>query len=239
MNQERKPHVDPESPETIERLDKLEQQLKATRPQSPQLDLASLQRIADDDALDTLVERAPDRKPIHALPGSKRSASGRVLAIASSWVCGAGVGALVMFVLMSRTETTPDPGDRVVHVRQETPESIAEESIVDSSSEQHNADRQENVLSPVKPFDVNGSILTMGRDPLRQWGAAYLSDGPTLQVGMYLGRHSERHADRTHEKRREYSGQPTGSTSTLEFESPVSRRELMQEFLGESTGAAL
>jgi hypothetical protein len=238
MNQERKPHVDLESPETRERLDKFEQRLKATRPQSPQLDLASLQRIADD-APDTLVERAPDRKSIHALPGSKRSASGRVLVIGSSWVCGAGVGALVMFVLMSRTEATSVPGYHIVHVRQETPESVADDAIVDSSSKQHNSDRRENVSSPVKPFDVNGSMLTMGRDPLRQWGAAYLSDGPTLQVGIYLGRHGERAADQTNEKRRQYSGQATGSTSVLEFESPVSRRELMQEFLGESAGAML
>jgi hypothetical protein len=144
-----------------------------------------------------------------------------------------------MFVLMSRTETTSVPGDHIVHVRQETPESVADDAIIDSSSKQHNSDRRENVSSPAKPFDVKGAMLTMGRDPLRQWGSAYLSDGPTLQVGMHLGRHGERAADRTIEKRREYFGQSTGSTSALEFEGPVSRRELMQEFLGESAGAVL
>ncbi|MBI2478041.1 MAG: hypothetical protein HYV60_05160 [Planctomycetia bacterium] len=156
-------------------------------------------------------------------------------------MCGAGVGALVMFVLMSRTGTTPASKDHAVRIRPETPESMSDEAIVDSPSEQLNPDRPEKGLSPVKPFTrvVDRSVLTMESDPLRQWESTYLSDGPTLQVGMYLGRHGERPAQRMYKQQRENFGSQPGSPPAIESESPVSRRELMQEFLGESAAAVL
>lgn len=244
MNLERKPHVDPESPETRERLDKLEQRLKATRPQSPLLDLASLQRIADDDALDTLVERAPDRKPIHALPGSKRSASGRVLVIASSWVCGAGVGALVMFVLMSRVMPRPDQSGDIVHIKQETPASSTDDPITGIPTEERDPHRRDDTPAAVKSLrrDAGDVMLTRAREPFAQPGLNYLSDGSPLRAGAYLRRNGERLMRPTQgaiESLRDHSDWWTNSTPAPAAESPVTRRELMQEFLGESAGAVL
>ena len=238
MNQKRKSPTEPmlqsESPDTRDRLDQLEKRLKATRPRSPQLDLASLQRMANAATSGAMVELAPDRKPLPILHRDKGRIVGRALLITSSWVCGAGVGALVMFVLMSRTAVPPDPIGPIVHIHQERPQPIADEAIVDPFVEQRDSDQRDEVPETANPTwpDFNRSMLTMGHNPLRQWESSYLSDGPTLQVGMYLGRHGERRVDRTNVKRREYTGQPTGSTHAPESESPVSRRELMQEFLG-------
>lgn len=244
MNQERKSPVDPilepESPEVLERLEKFERRLQAARPQMPQLDLAALQRIADDISAETIVELAPDRK----LPGRKRRISGRVLAIASSWVCGAVVGALVMLVFMSRAMPQPDQSGDIVHIEQETPASSTDDSIAGISAEERDPVRHDDTPAAVEPLrrDAGNAMLTKAREPLAQPGLNYLSDGSPLRAGAYLRRNGERLMRPTQgaiEWQGEHTDRWTNSTPAPAAESPVTRRELMQEFLGESAGAVL
>ncbi len=251
MNHQRKSDMDPlqvpESPETSERLDELERRLKATRPQPPRLDVAALQRLA----VDVSADRAVDRRPVPVVRGRKRPIGGRLLVAASSWICGAGVGALVMFVLMSRTVPIPEPNKEVVSIERK-----AQRLVADDSSSELPVERESDPLdgSPatkkVTARESRAPRLTMDRTRLWQAESTYLSREPTLHVGMYLGRNVtpsvwafERTVEKERERMRDDEREPprpwTKSTLDPQSSPPVSRKALMEEFLGETSAAIL
>ncbi|HUG70212.1 MAG TPA: hypothetical protein VMM76_20855 [Pirellulaceae bacterium] len=223
MNHQRKSDMDPmrvpESPETSERLDELERRLKATRPQPPRLDMAALQQLADE-----VVERPTDRKSRRVATSRKRRIVGRMLVVAGSWGCGAGVGALVMFVWLSRTSPETESNNDVVQIEQEAPSLIAHDPMV---------------VETAASGDRSAPRLTRVFDPLEFTYSPYLTDASTLQVRPNLRRRAERPREFLNDDERAPAERWTRVKSYQEPESPVSRRELMQEFLGESPGAVL
>lgn len=228
MNHQRKSDMDPirvpESPETSVRLDELERRLKATRPQPPRFDMAALQRLADDAAADEVVERPTDRKSPRVATSRQRRIVGRMLVIAGSWGCGAGVGALVMFLWLSRTSPETEANNDVVQIEQEVPSLIAHDPIVVETAESG---------------DRSAARLTRVFDPLEFSFSPYLTDASTLQVRPYLRRRADRPREFLNDDERAPAEMWTRVKSYQELESPVSRRELMQEFLGKSPGAVL
>ncbi|MBC8356289.1 MAG: hypothetical protein H8E66_30285 [Planctomycetes bacterium] len=243
MNQKRKhltnAMLESESPEVLERLDELERRLRATRPQPPRLELASLQQLADDDATVAVVELPADRKSLHAF------------VIAGSWACGAGVGALVMFVLMSRAAPNTNADNDVVQIQQGVRNSISHDSADNFSTE----------TVPDLPDDSPGvahtelrnrspSEMIIAFDPLGNTDSTYAESRRILQAGTHLKRtnqHSswpfERLARKQQTPLNDYEIEPSmpGTESMLDSEPgpPVSRRELMQEFLEQSSDALL
>ena len=228
MNHQRKsdmaPMRMPESSETSVQLDEIERRLKATRPQPPRLDVAALQRLADDAAADEVVERPTDRKPRRVATSRKRQIVGRMLVVAGSWGCGAGVGALVMFVWLSPTSPETESNNDVVQTEQEAPSLITHDPIV---------------VETVESGDRSAPRLTRVFDPLEFTYSPYLTDASTLQVRPYLRRRAERPREFLNDGERAPAEMWTRAKYYQEAESPVSRRELMQEFLGESPGVVL
>jgi hypothetical protein len=96
MNQERESSGNPAYETQIER------RLKQARPRPPQWDVASIEQLAREPMMDASVEKPGAVVP---RPGSwqrGRWDGRRVMDVAASWACGAMVGVLVTFVLMSR-----------------------------------------------------------------------------------------------------------------------------------------
>jgi len=255
MNQKHEPLTnamfEPKSPEALEQLDEIERRLKAARPQPPRLDLAALQRLANDATVDAVVERRTNRKPGRAVARRQRQMRGRMLGIVGSWACGAAVGAIVMFVLMSRGASGPDQNNNVVHIEKETPDSITHDPIAEFSADGEFALQDDSpAVEKADRRDLSADMLTMLLDPLGNTDSAYLEDGPTLQVGMYLRQHAERSMwplPRTEVKERSLSnaderGHSEARTKSKPYPEPdsaVTPRELMREFLREASGAVL
>ena len=96
MNQERESSENPAYETQIER------RLKQARPRPPQWDIALIEQLAREPMRDATVEKPT---AVVSRPGSwqrGRWAGRRVMDVAASWACGAMVGVLVTFVLMSR-----------------------------------------------------------------------------------------------------------------------------------------
>ena len=142
-----------------------------------------------------------------------------------------------------------------MHIEQPVPGSTTDDSIAtfptDGPSNPHD---DATTMDNVARRDTGSPVLTMFRDPLGRRDSTYLADAPTLRVGMHLGRNGASWMwtpERGHERAFEQIGElfrdderthgETRTKSKLDTEpkSPVSRRELMREFLGESSGAIL
>lgn len=226
--------LESESPETSARLDAFEQRLKATRPQAVQLDACKLQQLAEGRAVDALVE----------LPGDRKSRS--LLSIAASWMCGVAVGAMVTFILMSRTVPASTVSDKVVHAEQESPQLITTESgngpEIETEAELPD---DSTAVANAEPRKVDTSRLSTAFDFRNSTTSAYLANSPTLQAGMYLPRPAARFSwpflrsvDNKTTSPNDYKPSQskawTESTSDDEADASFSRRALMQEFLEES-----
>jgi len=210
-----------ESPETRQQLDALEQRLRLTRPQPPRLDVAALMREADEQ----IVQPRP-------------SLVQRNLWFAGSWACGAAIGALVMFVLMSGSTSEAD---------QET----AVESRVTPVLEDEHVPRALHSPSPrlanEDPSESIGSISMLPLDFLLDDSrSSYLTD-ETLQVGMYLRRRigNERQAmvRRNRVETRDVEGKRLEADSFLQPRPspsrPITRQKLIQELLEDPVGSIL
>jgi hypothetical protein len=228
MNQKNKPLTDamsePQSPEIVERLDQIEQRLKATRPQPPRFNAAAIQRLADVANEKTFVERPTNRKSRRVATRRRRQIVGRLLVLTGSWLCGAGVGALVMFVLLSRTAPATDVNSEVVHIDHETLSPVAHDPIAVKAAEG-------SVRSAPR--------FTMSIDPLGVTYSPFLMDGPMLHVRSYLRPDAERPREDLNDVERGRAETWTSVKPYEEPESPVSRRDLMREFIGESAGPIL
>jgi hypothetical protein len=238
MNQKRKHLSDamPETPEVSQRLDEIEQRLKATRPQSTQLDLVALQQAADSAAT---VEHPTARK------------SRGALVIAGSWMCGVAVGAIVMFVLMSLAARTEIANDHVVYTEPESPGAKTLGSVDDFLTET-DSDLPFDAAALVNavPRKTGVSLSATTFDPLATTDSTYATDGPTLQAGAHFKRTVSHptwpfglSVQQQRESVNQYELGPSEMRTKASFDwdpkSPVSRRELMQEFLQESSESVL
>ena len=153
---------DSNSPETNQQLDALEQRLRVTRPQPSRLDAAALMREADEQIVQ-----------------HRTSVTQRSLWIAGSWVCGAAIGALVMFVLMSGR---PVEAERGTAVEPRLPTTAWEGHLPEAT---HSTSPR---FANEEARESGGSIPLLALDLLDDSRSGYLADGGTLQVGMYLRR---------------------------------------------------
>ncbi|MFZ5830085.1 MAG: hypothetical protein ACOY3P_08355 [Planctomycetota bacterium] len=89
-----------------ERLAEIERQLKTVRPRPPRLDVRALEELVDTTVPAQLAPSpgTPQKSDPHRR-ATRRRPYRRVAALAASWTCGAIVGALVMFLAMSRLDS--------------------------------------------------------------------------------------------------------------------------------------
>jgi len=213
------PMFEPETPEVSERLDRIEQRLKATRPQPPRLDALVLERLASEPVVGVAA------RPIVSV---------RMATIAGSWACGALVGALVMFLLLNPAVSKTDPTQEAVRIEKEPP--VPPPPIVEEEAPQTEEPPPPKQIDRVE-MDSTVLALTLGRFGIAD--SPYLKEGPTLRAGMLrTGNAVGRAANATREVRpRESSLRVEASTDTnraADPAPPTTRRQLMRDLLGKS-----
>ncbi len=222
---------------TPSRLEEIEHQLKRMRPCPPQLDLAAIELAARQrpSQSGTLVEVSPARRPSAR---RFRHAS----ALAGSWICGAVVGAAVMFLLNDRaaptTASAPTP-DQLVPTRDPAADTMVTNTSPmtnvrdDPSKERKLADAASHELAAL---NSSSSVYQLLLDdllhqplPVQLRAGSYLS-GVSGQVDQRVTLHTD-------ERPRPLDSAPAfdrGTNSQLERDiphPPATRDRLMRELL--------
>ena len=254
MNQEHvfptDPMNEPNSPEALKRLEEIERRLKRVRPRPPQLDATALERLAHDAMADTASDR-PSAAAIRREPrGRGRRLWRRVAVVAGSWACGASVGAIIMFVLMSPTAPRADSTPETVGIEKEPPTSATRSQNMTGDAPRQVGRRDgsfaaENVDTP----EWDAAVLALISDSFGSGISAYWSDGPTLRAGMHLinsakdSRSVEAVTDAARKPRgdneRRRGEMQQGSKPYPDPAPPITREQLMRDLLGKQPGLVL
>jgi hypothetical protein len=245
------PTFEPDAPEARERLDEIERRLKAARPRPPRLDVAALQRLARQAAVDTPVESptavAIRRRP----PGGGRRPYRRIAIISGSWACGAIAGALVMFILTSRAAPSADATNDMARHEAAPPASATRDRNTAPDADEK-VDRRDGPppVEKVETLDADAAALAMILDPFGSEDSACWPEGPALWAGMHLGQYSGdwskfagRAADAAGKPREDDEGwrseAPKGRKPYPDPAPSITRERLMRELLRETPGVLL
>lgn len=172
MSREHESPNDPMHEPNLERLVEVERQLKKARPRPIELDAIALERAARPATLPKKFEQSTSRR--------RRYRS--VVAVAGSWACGAVVGAIVMFLLMSQTVPGGDSETRRADVEQ----GIAEPVPTFASAE-----GTEETTAPTERRDrigLDAAVLALSSSSPADGYSAYRQDGSAFRAGMHLSR---------------------------------------------------
>ena len=224
MNQENvfptDPMNEPDLPEALERLDEIERRLKRARPRPPRLDAIALERLARQTTVGDAA-KMPLRRG--------RRLWHRVAVVAGSWACGAVVGSLAMFVLISRAAPDIDSTNKTVGLEEETPAPAA-----------RNQDMAGDAGRDFEAPHLDATVLALISDPLLGGGSSYRWDGPVLRAGMHLVKNApgpslvERTTDTAREPRRDdrqrYGETPKPYPGPAP---PITRDRLLRDLLSE------
>ena len=98
-------HFDGDQSSKLTGFSELERRLRQFQPRPPRIDLVAIEQAAN--CMDTSLPAASTLNPVVGMVSSSRFAG----TIASSWICGAVVGAVCVFFFMSNPEQPMRDGD--------------------------------------------------------------------------------------------------------------------------------
>lgn len=179
------PTPDTDSREALERLAEIERQLKKARPRPLRLDVAAIERLARETMMPAAAERPAPAATRRRWWTGGRWPDRRTVAIAGSWACGAAVGALVTFVLMSHTVSGTNP---TAPPSQQSPTSPTRDRDAPATADRETERRNEPIAPSLQKttLDSDAAALAMVIDRFRNEDLASGQEGPTLFAGMHL-----------------------------------------------------
>ncbi len=156
-----------------------EQRLKAARPRPAELDIEAIVRSA----------RAVDQPVVlPESPAERRGTRsyGWSVAVAGSWACGAIVGALVTFVLLSRATPPQNPSDGVTTLNEELPKVAGPGGEDASDDEVERPPRDDSPPRNVPTCPASDSFASVALlDPYGCGAARYGEERPILRAGDF------------------------------------------------------
>jgi hypothetical protein len=212
------PRFEPESAETPERLAEVERNLKKARPRPVELDAFALERMAHPAPLVNGAEQPARRRRYRP-----------VVAVVGSWACGALVGAIVMFLVMSQNDSKARTAEVKQGITHPAPAFVSGEDTEDTTTPPERRDR----------IGLDAAVLALSSASPANRYSAYWHDRSAFRAGMHLSRFADGPRATTYIAP-EYD--QDASPKMLEYGQPapaITREEVLRDLLDDPSGFVL